>query len=81
MCSVEKSVPKSFAIFTGKHLSWRLFNKVAGLKALLKRDTTQTKRFFLLKKTPAQVFSCEYCEIFKNTCFEKQLQMAASYPQ
>ena len=22
-------------------------------------------------KTPAQVFSCKYCQIFKNNCFEK----------
>ena len=26
-------VLKNFAIFTGKHLCWSLFNKVAGLKA------------------------------------------------
>ena len=29
------------------------------------------------KKTPAQVFSCEYCELVKNTYFEEHLQMAA----
>ena len=28
---------------------------------------------FLLKMTPIQVFSCEYCEICKNTCFEEHL--------
>ena len=27
----------------------------------------------LLKKTPAQVFSCEFCEIFENFVFEKKL--------
>ena len=27
---------------------------------------------------PKQVFSCEYCEIFKNTYFEKHLQTTAS---
>ena len=26
----------------------------------------------LLKETPTQVFSCEYCEIFKNTFFTEQ---------
>ena len=31
----------------------------------------------LLKKTPIQVFSCEYCEIFQNTYFEKHLRTAA----
>ena len=25
-----------------------------------------------------QVFSCEYCEVFKNTCFEEHLRTAAS---
>ena len=30
-----------------------------------------------LKETPIQVFSCEYCKIFKNTYFEEHLQMAA----
>ena len=28
---------------------------------------------FLFKKTPTQVFSCEYCKISKNTCFEEHL--------
>ena len=32
----------------------------------------------LLKKTSTQVFSCEYCEIFKSTYFEKHLRTAAS---
>ena len=31
---------------------------------------------FLL--TPTQVFSCEYCEIFKNTYLEEHLRSAAS---
>ena len=29
-------------------------------------------------QTPTQVFSCEYCEIFKNTYFEEHLQTTAS---
>ena len=29
------------------------------------------------KETPPQVFSCEYCEIFKNIDFEEHLQTAA----
>ena len=31
-----------------------------------------------LKETPTHVFSCEICQIFKNTYFEKRLQTAAS---
>ena len=30
-----------------------------------------------LKKPPTQVFSCEYCKMFKTTYFEKHLQTAA----
>ena len=31
-----------------------------------------------MKKTPTQVFFCEYCDIFKKTYFEKHLQTTAS---
>ena len=30
------------------------------------------------KQTQTQVFSCEICKIFKNTCFEKHLRTTAS---
>ena len=30
------------------------------------------------KETLTQVFSCEYCEIFKDTYFEEHLRMATS---
>ena len=42
-----------------------LFNKVAGLG-------------LQHKGTPTQVFSCEICEIFKNTYFEEHLRTTAS---
>ena len=42
-------------------------NKVAEIKACS-----------VIKKTPTQVFSCEYYKIFKNICFEDHLQTAAS---
>ena len=32
----------------------------------------------VLNKTPTQVFSCETCEIFKNTFFAEHLRMTAS---
>ena len=32
----------------------------------------------LLKETPTQGFSCEYCEIFKSTYFEEDQGTAAS---
>ena len=31
-----------------------------------------------LKKSPTQVFSCEYCEIFKNSFFYRRPQVTAS---
>ena len=33
---------------------------------------------FIKKETPVPVFSCEYCEIFKNTYFEEHLGTAPS---
>ena len=33
---------------------------------------------FIKKETHAQVFSCEFCEIFKNTFFREHLQETAS---
>ena len=35
-------------------------------------------QFFLKKETLAQVFSCEFCEIFKNTFFYRTTMVAAS---
>ena len=32
----------------------------------------------LFKETPTQLFSCEYCEILKNSYFEEHLSRAAS---
>ena len=48
------------------------FNKFAGLKALPKACN------FIKKETLAQVFSCEFCEISKNTFFYRTSPVAAS---
>ena len=57
---------KNYAKFTRKHLCWSLvFRKVAGLR-------------LAKKETPTQVFSCEFCEIFKNTFFTEHLWTTAS---
>ena len=59
---MKKSVLRRLAKFTGKHLCHSLiFNKVAGL-----RPATLLK-----KETLAQAFSCEFCEISKNTFFDR----------
>ena len=54
----KKGFPRNFAKFTGKHLCQSLyFNKVRSLRpgTLIKIETL------------AKVFSCEFCEISKNT--------------
>ena len=58
----KKSDVKDLEKFTGKHLCQGLFfNKVSGLKSafLSKKKTLLT-----------QVFSYEFCQIFKNTFFK-----------
>ena len=62
----EIGVPKTFAIFTGKHLYWRLF--LIRLKAC----------DFIKKNTPIQVFSCEYCEFIKNSFLNRAPPVVAS---
>ena len=64
----KKDVLRNFAKFTGKHLCQSLyFNKVAG-KACN----------FIKKESLAQGFSCEFCEISKNTFFYRTPPVAAS---
>ena len=53
-------------ILTLKHLCWILF-----LDAF--RSAT------LLKETPSQMFSCEYCEIFKSTFSYRTPLVVASF--
>ena len=66
-CSVKKGVLKNFAKFTEKHLCQSLyFNKVAEACNFIKKETL------------AQVLSCEFCEIFKNTFFTEHLWATAS---
>ena len=67
----KKDVLRNFAKFTGKHLCQRLFlNKVAGLRPRACN--------FIEKKSLAQVFSCEFCEISKNTFFHRTPLVTAS---
>ena len=71
----KKCVLRNFAKFTGKHLSQSLFfNKVADQIFLIENEC----------KTPywtgtlAQVFSCEFCKISKNTFSTEHLRTTAS---
>ena len=62
----KKGVLKNIAKITGKHLRQSLFfNKVAACN-------------FIKNKTPPQVFSCEFSEVFKNTFFDRTPLVAAS---
>ena len=65
----KKGVLRYFAKFTGKHLCESFFfNKVAGLRPAK----------FIEKEILAQVFSCKFCEISKNTFFHRTSLVAAS---
>ena len=64
----KKDVYRSFTKLTGKHLCQSiLFNKVAGLRAAT-----------LFKKTLAQVFSCKFWEVSKNTFSYRAPPVAAT---
>ena len=42
------------------------------------QEITYARVNFVKKETPAEVFSCEFCEIFKNTYFYRTPLAAAS---
>ena len=66
-CSI-KNVFRNFAKFTGKQLCQSPFyNKVAGLACN-----------FMKKEILAQAFSCKFCEISKNTFYQRTPLVAAS---
>ena len=68
MCTVKKGVLRNFTKLTGKHrCQGLLFNKVSGRASN-----------FVKKETLAQVFSCEFYEISKNTFFTEHLRTTAS---
>ena len=76
-CSLRKDALRNFAKFTGKHLCLSLFlNKGAGrglhwVSFLIKLQAESCN--FIEKEPLAQVFSCEFCEISKNTFFTEYL--------
>ena len=67
----KKGVLRNFTKFTGKYLCQSLFvNKVPGLRPKACN--------FIKKETLAQVFSCDFCKISKNTFFYRTPPMGAS---
>ena len=66
----KEGVLRNFAKFARKHLCQSLFfNKDAGLQLVCN---------FIKKETLAQVLSCEFCEISKNTFFKQHPWATAS---
>ena len=55
-----------------------LLNKVVGRKACKFIKKRPQHRCFPVNIATFLMFSCEYCEIFKNTYFEEHLRTAAS---
>ena len=56
-----------------------IHNRFSWKKYLLQRKSRSTQRRCSVKEgmqRPAQVFSCKYCEIFKDSYFEKHLWTA-----
>ena len=51
--------------------------KISVLKSVFNKVQAEGLQLYW-KETPRQVFSCEYCEIFKSAYFEKYLRMAVS---
>ena len=67
----KKGVLRNYAKFTGKHLRQSLFfNKVAGLRPEASNFTKE--------EAVAFVFSCEFCEISKNTFSYRTAVVATS---
>ena len=67
----KKGVLRNFAKFIGIHLCQSaFFNRVAGLRPQACNS--------IKKDTLAQVFSCEFCEISKDTFSYRTLPVAAS---
>ena len=45
---------------------------------ILKNICEQLLLIFISKETPAQMFSCEFCELYKNTYLEEHPRTAGS---
>ena len=80
-CSMKKDVLRNFAKSAGKHLCQSLIlNKVVGVSPFFNCLISFQPQAcnFIKKETLAQVFSCEFCEISKNTFFTEHLCTTAS---
>ena len=51
-------------------------NNCVGVSSFIKLLASSLQLYY--KETPTQMFSCEFCEIFKNTFFQRTPLVAAS---
>ena len=65
-----------YEFFRSSH--WKCFMKEAFLKIFVIHRKVADLQLHL-KETPTEVFSPEYCEIFKNTYFEEHLQIQSKF--
>ena len=88
--SVEKQSPEVFYKKSWSYKFLHIYRKTYALAfrpaTLLEKDSNAGVFLRMLvffhgrglqlyqKETPTQVFSCEYCNLFKNTCLEELLQ-------
>ena len=81
-CSVRKSVLKNVAKFTRKRLCQSLFfiklQAEARVSFFIKLQAEACDFTKKKKGTLTQVFSCKFCEIFKNTFSTEHLRLTAS---
>ena len=74
-CILGVTVCKKTKAATGGVLKKNVFLKILQYS---QENTCVGVEKFYLKETAAQVFSREYCEVFKNICFEEHVRKAAS---
>ena len=74
---MKKGFLKNFSKFTGKQLYQGFFFSSAYLSPSPNLKIREACNF-IQKRGYAQVFSCEFCKIFKNTFFTKHLRAALS---
>ena len=66
-CSLKKVFIKNFTKIIG--------NTCVSVSFLMKPEACN----FIKKETPTKIFSCQFCESFKNTFFTKHFKTASSF--
>ena len=74
--SCRKMFKQLFTDVFQDRCSWKFCNihrKTPVLESLFNKVTGPKSCIFTEKEPPSQVFSCEYCKVFKNRCFIEYL--------